>query len=72
VTRKRIDPPTPITDVLDAALKAVGSDPRFRNVPNGRLEVAWRQPTKGRDGEGDRPARYVVSFECAFNPEATA
>ncbi len=69
--RAYIDAPVPIMRVLDAALKAVSGDSRFRAVPNGRIEVAWRQPSKGRDGEGDRPARYAISFECGFRELTT-
>lgn len=68
--RERIDPPTPIMTVLDAALAALESDKRFLSVPSGRIEVAWRQPAKGRDGEGDRPARYSLSLECQFRESA--
>jgi hypothetical protein len=69
--KTRVDPPVPIGAVLDAALKAIERDGRFRGVPNGRLEVAWRQAAKGRDGEGDRPPRYAISFECGFDPTST-
>jgi len=63
-----IGPPVPILDVLDAALQALAADGRFRSVPNGRYEVSWRQPSKGRDGDGDRPQRYALMIECAYTP----
>jgi hypothetical protein len=69
---KLVHPPVPIMAVLDAALQALNDDGRFLRVPNGHIEVSWRQPTKGRNGEGDRPARYAVTIECGFAPERAA
>ena len=65
--KERIEPPYPIMQVLDEALGCM--DRRFKQVPNGRIEIAWRQPTK-RDGEA-RPERYYFGIEFRFDPEAT-
>ena len=62
-----LDAPTPITVVLVAALAALGSDERFRNCPGGNIEIAWRQPSKGRDGNPDRPARYCFTVEFLYD-----
>lgn len=70
--RKFVDAPVSIMEVLDAALAAVDADPRFGSVPNGRIGIAWRQPSKGRNGDDDRPARYAVNFECLFYPDRTS
>lgn len=67
MAKKTIDAPVPILQVLHATLAAVGKDKRFRSVPNGHLEVAWKQPTTRVKGD-ERPERYVVSFECMFVP----
>jgi len=68
---KYIDPPVPIMVVLNHALASFKADGRFRSVPNGHIEIAWRQPAKGRDGEGPRPGRYCITIECMFQPGAT-
>lgn len=59
-------PPVPIQTVLDAALKALGSDSRFRSVPGGRVEIAWRQPRQAKGGEGPSPGRYCITVEASF------
>lgn len=61
-----VSPPVPIQTVLDAALKALSSDDRFRSVPNGRIEIAWRQPRKAKNGEGPSPGRYAITVEASF------
>ena len=67
MSRKYVEPPVPIMTVLHAALEAIAKDKRFGGVPNGHMDVAWRQENKTK---GDaRPPRFYVGFECTFDPE---
>lgn len=63
--RAFVDPPYLIMDVLNAVTGSM--DQRFRQVPNGRVEIAWRQARKTKGEES--PPRYFVAFEFTFDPK---
>jgi hypothetical protein len=64
--RQYEDAPYPLMTVLDAVVKSL--DGRFKQVPNGNIEVAWRQARKTKGSEA--PPRYFVGIEFAYVPDA--
>jgi len=71
-TYKYVNAPVDIMDVLDAGLAALAADGRFKRIPNGKVEIAWRQPRKSKNGDGGTPARYALTVEFAFVPDGRA
>jgi len=63
--REYVDAPYPLLDVLDAVIKSL--DGRFKQVPNGKYDVAWRQERKTKGDES--PPRYFVGIEFTYKPE---
>lgn len=66
--RAYVDAPFPLFDVLDAALASL--DGRFKQVPNGHIDIAWRQPRKTKGDE--TTARYFFGVEFAYAPSASS
>lgn len=65
-TRKHVDPPYSIMAVLDEALQSF--DGRFKQVPNGKIDIAWRQERKTKGDES--PPRYFFGIEFIYVPSA--